>query len=521
MAKRSRDGNDVVLPNGLSIKIIDAEISKNKKLYYKLPDTLQRLPPPAQSSDLWFNFGKQWHPVGLFDVDGKLVISKNSLTMEISNIPPQKENIKQTPYSVSAMATKGVYWFAVISVFVGGIITYKFTSSDADSLFHRTEIIGSEISDSSRSKAEASNAALPKKTSSTPSSTKEKQKKASSEIAKETDTKSCNLDKSKKSRSAIASKQEDSKAKRILTSMDLASACGVSGSNRLNGIGRQGSPVPGGGLKLSYKSRIERSAQLITPKVNEDMDHKFSAQSLVRVRGPILEIALPPSLTVALLDDRARIDSGITGVYNLPYSSVSTETDSSSSSSSQTMAPSTVADLLNKIQLRAKHSIAECDVLILRLRQLFECLFESSILYSIERKEMKQEIEAIKAQKSSFADSYGGIYLLRLIVLIVAGADSIYPTSKESAGSGLTDVAEESSSSSTERSKTGNLLYDPIDNDHVLSTSSHSSPHNISQNSKSRRSAIINKHQKNEFYKFQELIDCVLKELDESAHIIF
>ena len=87
-------------------------------MYNKLPDNLKRLPPPAQSTDLWFDFGKQWHPVGLFDVDDKLVISKNLLTMEISIISQEKETAKQAPYSVSAVATKGVYWFAVISVFV-------------------------------------------------------------------------------------------------------------------------------------------------------------------------------------------------------------------------------------------------------------------------------------------------------------------------------------------------------------------------------------------------------------------
>ena len=189
----------------------------------------------------------------------------------------------------------------------------------------------------------------------------------------------------------------------------------------------------------------------------------------------------------------------------------------------------TVSELLNKIQLRAKHSIAECDVLILRFRQLFECLFETSILYSTERAAMKKDIAAIKAQKSSFADNYGGIYLLRLLILIVTGTDSLHPkpidTNNSSGrggevhGSDPLLIVNENASSSDKNCIANNSLHDEL----VLvpGTVPDLLPHNISKSSKLRRSAIIDKHQKNEFYKFQELVDLALKELDESAHMIF
>ena len=516
MAKRGREVNEVVPSNGLSIKIIEAEISKNKKMYNKLPDNLKRLPPPAQSTDLWFDFGKQWHPVGLFDVNDKLVISKNLLTMEISIISQEKETAKQAPYSVSAVATKGVYWFAVISVFVAGTISYKFSSSGACSLLHQTEIIEDETSYGAKVRAESSNAHVSKKPT-TPSSTKDSQKKESSDNSKETDKKDSHL---KKSKNPVLSKQDDSKVQRVAGNDALSSASFPSLSNRLNGIGKPGSPVPGGGPKLSYKNRIER----IVSKSDSNIDSKIFAQSLVRVKGPILEIFLPPSLAIAILDDRARVDSGLGGMPSLVCSSMSTEIDCFDSGRSQPTIQLTVSDLLSKIQLRAKHSIAECDVLILRFRQLFECLFETSILYSTERAVMKNDIAAIKAQKSSFADNYGGIYLLRLLILIVTGTDSLHPKAidtnnsnnraGEVHGSDSLEIVNENTSSSDKSYLANSSLHDEL----VLVPDT---THNISKSSKLRRSAIIDKHQKNEFYKFQELVDLALKELDESAHIIF
>ena len=521
MAKRGREGNEVVPSNGLSIKIIDAEISKNKKMYCKLPDNLLRLPPPTQSTHLWFDFGKLWHPVGLFDTNDKLVISKNLLTMEISIISQEKGIAKQAPYSVSAVATKGVYWFANISVYVGGTISYKFTSSGASSLLHQTEIIEDEISKGTEVRAESSNAQVSKKIT-TPSSVKESQKKELSDNPKETDKKDSNL---KKSKNTVLSKQNDSKVQRFDANETHSLAFPSSLSNRLNGIGRPGSPVPGGGPKLSYKNRLER----IIPKSNFNIDSKVFPQSLLRVKGPILEISLSSSLTIAMLDDRARVDSGIAGMPYLACTSVSTEIDCFDSSKSQPMIQLTVSELLNKIQLRAKHSIAECDVLILRFRQLFECLFETSILYSTERAAMKKDIAAIKAQKSSFADNYGGIYLLRLLILIVTGTDSLHPKpidTNNSSGRGgevlgsdpLLIVNENASSSDKNCIANNSLHNEPV---LVPGTVPDLLPHNISKSSKLRRSAIIDKHQKNEFYKFQELVDLALKELDESAHMIF
>jgi hypothetical protein len=227
----------------------------------------------------------------------------------------------------------------------------------------------------------------------------------------------------------------------------------------------------------------------------------------------MLEIILPVSLAVALLDDRARIDSDIMG---------SKKQDTSAGFKSRAMVPISVSELLTKVQQRAKHNIGECEILILRLRQLFECLFESSILYSSERSAMKQHLASLKAQNITYADSFGGIYLLRLLVLVVTGADSIYPlstdldTATEEILCSKDQPVNEEESSSDALINSSSFIDMNNDIDRPLSSSS-----NTSQSSQQRRIAVQIKHQNNEFYKFQEVLNCALKELEESAHTIF
>ena len=513
MTKKGKESKEAATSNEYSIRIVDAEIAKNKKLYVTLPVTLPRLPPPSQEPQLWFDFGKQWHPIGIFGADGKLIISKNSLQMEISNTPIDKGDFKPTRHAVTATATKGIYWFSMVSAHVGGYMSYKFTSSGADSLVHRAEIIEDKVSESARLRAESIDATVPK-IQSTPGSGRGRQTaESAADTTKETESHDTNTEKGKRSRSASIVKPEEVKAKRS------AASSSDSSSSSSSMMERPSSELSGNGPRLSHKHRVERSTGNYFPDDTTAIkDGKLTPPSLVRVRGPILEIALSPSLTIALLDDRARVDSGIIGPINTENSK------GSNKSQSQSMIAVTVTELLNKIQLRAKHNIAECDVLLLRIRQLFECLFESSILYSSERSSMKLQLDAIKSQKSNFADSFGGIYLLRLLVLIVTGADSIYPHSAEHSSESLGSPSSNKNSGNTSiKEIVGNdVIVDTGDRDqsHVR-TSALASPTAASHSSKSRRSALISKHHKIEFYKFQEVIDCALRELDESAHMIF
>lgn len=490
----------------ISVKIIDSEIAKNKKMYAKLPEKLQRRAAPSNATHLWFDFGKQWHPLGLFDDKDKLIISKNTVQMEISCQPSAKEEFKPEPYIISAVAAKGVYWFSVSASYVSGSFTYKFTSPGANSLIHVTPIDDGDAVATSKTRvvSEALTTTKPAHVS-----TKANPKKDSTPISTRV-IERLKDDKSEENQSKKVKITEPEEAP-----LDLDSKIRVvkaAGSGRRLGIGGSSSPVPGGGPRLSQKSRIERplSSQMFSNQ--SDAPSRTPQSAAAKVKGPILEITIPAALVIALLDDRARVDSEVLGPIKACKTSDVLE-------ESATKLSLTVSELLNKVQQRAKHSIADCDVVILRVRQLFECLFESCILYVPERLSHKQKIQQLKAEKQNFADYFGGIYLLRLLVLIVTGADSIYPQSSDSVRMEDTaphDVTSTSVSSALDETVSG--VYDVSGTE---SSTAVSSPTGISQSSKLRRSAVMNKHHKNEFYKFQEVIDCALRELDESAHVIF
>lgn len=477
MSKRSRDSNDSMAKNNSSLKISDATVSQNKKMYLKLPEKLVQEPPPLQFPDVWFSFSKYWHPIILVDANGKNISSKMVVQMEISHIPNEKDNFKAPSHIVTAQATKGIFWFGAVIAHCNSSILLKFTSPGADTFTHRINI----------------NEALPVKSATKVTGNSKRENEKSIAIGT-TDA----LEEPK-------SKQARIKSKAVLKEVDAV--------NNKGGIGGASSSVLGGSggvPKLSFKSRIER-----TIKPHNNGTTKHSTSNITRVRGPMLEIILPVSLAVALLDDRARVDSEIMG---------SKKNDLSAGSKSQAMVPISVSELLTKVQQRAKHSIGECEILILRLRQLFECLFESSILYSSERIAMKQHLTSLKSQSISYADSFGGIYLLRLLVLVVTGADSIYPLSAavETASEDISkemasmdqSINEEENSSNIEALITNIDMNNNIDK--PLSTSS-----NTSQSSQQRRTAVQIKHRNNEFYRFQEVLNCALKELEESAHTIF
>lgn len=512
MSKR-KEASESSSMKDLTINIIETEIAKNKKMYMKLPEKLLRVSPPPNSPHLWFGFGKQWHPIGLFDSSGKLVISKNTLQMEISNQPSNKDEFKPIPFVASAVATKGVYWFSVSSAYVGGAFTYKFTSLGANSLIHRCEIDDGDQVSSAISKT----AIVEKPTS------KEESGSSKSKNKRETAASSTDVDNSKddKKIEAISKKQKLNDITEITPdSVPNIRTAKAAGSGRNSGIGGISSPVPSVGPRLSHKSRIERMTGNSSVLSSGQTSAKTSAPQIMKVKGPILEIALPVSLTIALLDDRARVDSVAVGCSK-------NEKDLSSIQDPRQSTSLSVTDLLNKVQQRAKHVIADCDLIILRIRQLFECLFETSILYSTERSALKVQLGQMRADRLNYADNFGGIYLLRLLVLIVTGADSIYPPPTDVIGSdeiehfeaGVTAAVSSSSSTTELHNSSTDVVH--ITNPTNTNTSSAASLSVTSQSSKSRRSAVMNKHHKMEFYKFQEVIDCALKELDESAHTIF
>ena len=224
---------------------------------------------------------------------------------------------------------------------------------------------------------------------------------------------------------------------------------------------------------LTHKNRIERP---------------YPGVSSVSIRGMVLEIkALPSALLTALLDDQTRVATTKSSATPLLirvspiHSALST------------------SEVLTRTLTRAKtKGIPECDGPVLRLRQLFEYLFEGSLLYAEEKADanVQQQLNQIKSQRLTFAETCGAIYLLRLLVLVTAGADSLYDETSSSIG-----VEHISSTSLSDAAAAG---------------TSH-----VARSSKERRQAVISNKHKIDFYRFQEVIDVCVRELDDTAHIAF
>jgi len=210
---------------------------------------------------------------------------------------------------------------------------------------------------------------------------------------------------------------------------------------------------------LTHKNRIERP---------------YPGVSSVPIRGIVLEIkALPSSLLTALYDDQTRVITKSSAPLLIRINPIHSTLSTS--------------EVLTRVLTRAKtKGIIDCDGTVLRLRQLFEYLFEGSILYAEEKADMKvkQQLNQIKSQRLTFAECCGAIYLLRLLILVTTGADSLY---------------DETSSIGVE----------------------HTSSSDVARSSKERRQAVISNKHKIDFYRFQEVIDVCVRELDDAAHIAF
>jgi hypothetical protein len=146
------------------------------------------------------------------------------------------------------------------------------------------------------------------------------------------------------------------------------------------------------------------------------------------------------------------------------------------------------SEVLTRTLHRAKaKGIPDCEATVLRLRQLFECLFEASVLYSAERKDaaVKQQLSQFRSQRVTYAESCGAVYLLRLLVLVTTGADTLQYDDDADHGEGDRNKRTQAASS------------------------------------KERRKAVKENKYKSEFYHLQEVLDVCVRELDDVAHTAF
>jgi len=196
----------------------------------------------------------------------------------------------------------------------------------------------------------------------------------------------------------------------------------------------------------------------------------------VRLKGPAMQTApFPPALVVALLDDKARVAGAALTGAGVPLLVVA----GGHASTGERSVHMSSDDVLARAAKAAK-GIDDADMLVHRLRQLFECLFESAVLYAAERASnaVQKRLSAAKSDGVPYAKVVGAIYLLRLLVVVVQG----------------TDVAPAGGSSSSSSSSSSSL---------------------------ERRQAVSNSRSKSDFHGLEKVVDVCLHVLNDVAHVAF
>lgn len=142
----------------------------------------------------------------------------------------------------------------------------------------------------------------------------------------------------------------------------------------------------------------------------------------VLLTGPKITLELPPAIVNALRDDH----SNITALTQAIREEIGTDDIKAFFVSSQIKylnaneVHPTVNEVLLRLQDKCIH-IQESNKIIQAFRNTFEYYFYDRLLHVIERRLLSQAIR--NRRNTKFGDSFGVIFLLRLIVLIVMGAD--------------------------------------------------------------------------------------------------
>lgn len=137
------------------------------------------------------------------------------------------------------------------------------------------------------------------------------------------------------------------------------------------------------------------------------------------------------------------------------------------------------------------------------MRNAFEYYFPQVILYKWEYQAISKRIQNMERRKIKFGDSFGAPFLLRFIIMLATGLSKVNSSHQETAGSSSVDIDDTIASTNSEPG---------IDIDEDDS---------IRVKSQKRRQNVQSRHTKVLRNKLQEILEVLLADLDEYAHLIF
>jgi hypothetical protein len=222
----------------------------------------------------------------------------------------------------------------------------------------------------------------------------------------------------------------------------------------------------------------------------------------VVIKGPLFEVRLPLVLVRAVLDDKAT-NAGRVLEYNNELSTLQEADGAPSGGKAKgaflpcNLCHPTAGELFQSLQERALDKIGSVgghvESCVDTLRQLFEYFLEDHLLYPAERLAFRNRINLMRSQRLPFADEFGVYHFLRLLVLVISGAE-------------IVGVAGEGSSSSKQG---GGQQQDSAVN-------AITNYFTVASNLKGSA-----KQSKNVHSKMQDVLDLAIVLLDEQAHVLF
>lgn len=456
---------------------ICSDLIKKSKSYLPFNTNGTRVSPPDKASQHWFSFDKSYHPLIITDDKGKAINDPNiymqfELSVEYGTAATFVE-----PFVTICKPVKGVYWFHSIIPHIGGtfksnytpIFQSKSTEKKVRDLLHTMKVkhtdeekaILSDIYSGTASDMIDDNGKDTAKNQRI--SSKYTKKRQSADISDAASSNAYNFPSVTSSGSTSAKKGSRSSKVEVDT---------LETDEELLQLHSKTLPYPL--YALPCKGRLNRSMKG------------------THLNGAVMQVNLPPSLVTASLDDKSCEETSVGIIHNTIESLQSSPT---------------VNELFARVQVRCR-TIIEAQSVINLFKQSFEYLFEDNVLYANEKRRFKKALSLCCTKSVCYGDVFGAKYLLRFIILVVLGSD---------AEQQRMEVAKIASSSrdgihrSSSRIKDSDAHGDDNDSDSA-------SPSKLSQ---MRRSAIIDRQVKTKFYQMEQVINEVIKELDESSHYLF
>lgn len=453
---------------------------------------------------------KEYYPLGIFSSETKDIVIKTQyrlkmmVDLDVNGSKAKDDESMSTAYEVTLTQSKGIYWFGLIQPHVSGILHVQaIVENDHNVIPLNVSIVVTSGADNeddtvdkykpedevvfspSKSKRHSrvkDDSAIPNEVSSSKLKGGEISRRKSESTSSKVTEVNVSIESKKRKRSLSTAPEIETVTKKAARESrasreDLRTTISVDEESSEE--------------EIPFKSRQNKKRRVALPLVDEKYRTlpfpplnflpasariQRPISDLITIKGPQLTVTFPPSVSLAFRDDRLRVHTLQMQYPEVTNASLDQQTATQLQYITNNEAFPSVNELLYRLENKVVH-VADSSSIIQSMREAFEYYFASNLLYNFEYLVMEDKLLDLESRKVKYGDSFGAPFLLRLIVLIVVGVDTLeVPTS----------------SSGSPRSSSG-----------------------------LRRNAVLEKQTKATYSRLQDILDILLADLEEYAHLLF